>query len=133
MQTTGEGVFPSGLESFSPVQALQSQFPSFSGAVLATTQNGTATYIANATSLTSFSFGSTDQLMTFSGLKLDSAGTVELYRRYVSAVNSTVEEDDETLVDISVAHDYPRLEGNNNEFADSGIQALLGRGPHTSA
>ncbi|GAB7356322.1 hypothetical protein MBLNU459_g7118t2 [Dothideomycetes sp. NU459] len=138
VQTIGQPVFPTGLESFSPAPDLQSQLPSFQGASLSTTQNGSATYIANSTSLTSFSFGTTAQDMVFSGLEIgsskDAAGfpsitsNYELFHRYVEAVNGTVVEDEETLVDSAIHHSHLGLDSSLG-FAAGGVKAMLGRGP----
>lgn len=137
-QIIGQSVFPTGLESFSPAQGLPFAYSNFQGAALSTAQNGSATYIANQTSSTSFSFGTTTQDMAFSGLEIGSlvdakgipsiAGTIELFHRYVEAVNGTVVEDDETLVDNEIHHTHLGLDSTRN-FAGSGVKEMLGRGP----
>lgn len=116
VQTIGQPVFPTGLESFADADGLHSRYPSFEGASLSTTQNGTATYIANQTSGASFSFGTTQQDMTFSGLEVSDqyspqrqafpsiTGSDELFHRYVRAINGTVAEDEETLIETEVEH-----------------------------
>lgn len=139
VRTIGQAVFPNGLESFASVQGIQSELSSFQGAALSTTQKGSATYLANETSSTSFSFGSTQQDMTFSGLEVDTLqstasfpnakASIELYHRHVSAVNFTVVEDEETLVDTSIVHSHLDLD-NGHGFAAPGIKATLGRGPN---
>lgn len=138
VQTVGQPVFPTGLESFSVAQGVQSQYPSFQGASVATSQNGTATYIANATALTSFSFGTTEQDMVFAGISVGGTknaegfpaitGSTELFHRYVVAVNSTVVEDEETLVETSIPHTHINL-GSVKGYAVPGINSMLGRGP----
>lgn len=132
VETIGQPVFPTGLESFSPGHS------NFQGAALSTSQNGSATYIANQTSLTSFSFGTTTQDMTFSGLEIESSedaegfptitGSTELFHRYVEAVNATVVEDEETLIDSAIHHVHLGLDSTRG-FANSGVKEMLGRGP----
>ncbi|OQO02997.1 hypothetical protein B0A48_11281 [Cryoendolithus antarcticus] len=134
VQTLGQGVFPSGLESFSASNAVHSIIPTFQGASLSTTQNGNATYIANTTSSTSSSFGITEQDMTFFGITADSgagpygfpaiSGSRELFERHVLAVNGTVVADTETLVGSPVGHQHGGP-GSGRGFALSG---LPGRG-----
>ncbi|KAI9664537.1 MAG: hypothetical protein M1821_005983 [Bathelium mastoideum] len=139
VQTIGQAVFPTGLE---PVEETLSQSPAFQGSSLQTIQNGTATYLANQTSNTSFSFGTTEQDMTLSGLLTSGSGNAqsgpavvsssELFHRYVEAVNSTIVEDDETLVGRPVSHDHSGSPSMNN-FAGSGTRSMLGRGPPVAA
>lgn len=138
MQAMGKSVFPTGLESFASVKGLETQMSSYQGADLSTTQNGSATYIANSTSATAFSFGTTAQDMLFSGLEIihfDNAttlpaitGSKELFHRYAMAVNGTVVEDEESLVDTPVLHTHLSLDDSRG-YAASGIKATLGRGP----
>lgn len=114
VQTLGQPVFPTGLESFSNVEAVHSMYKSFQGASLSTTQNGTALYTANQTENTSYSYGTTEQEMTFSGVRAQSnpsqhgfpriTQSEELFHRHAVAVNGTVVQDEETLVDTDVAH-----------------------------
>lgn len=138
IETVGQPVFPTGLESFSSVQDLQSQVSAFQGASLSTTQNGSATYIANETSSTSISFGTTEQDMVFAGLEIDSStaagfpsisGSTELFHRYVVAVNYTVVEDEENLVDTGVSHNHLAILDSSQDFAAPGVKSMLGRGP----
>ena len=136
VETIGQAVFPTGLESFEPV--IQDQYPAFQGSLLQTTQNGTATYLANETSNTSFSFGTTIQDMLFAGVVTADSGngetfppvlsSTDLFQRHVEAANSTVVEDDETLIGRSVSHDHSGSP-SMNDFAGSGTRSMLGRGP----
>lgn len=137
VDTVGSAVFPSGLESFSVAQALRPQYPAFQGASLSTTQNGTATYIANATSLASFSFGTTAQDMVFSGIEVSRgnansfppvSGSTELFHRYVKASNGSVVQDDETLIGSSIPHRHGHA-GSTHGFGVGGIRGQLGHGP----
>lgn len=130
VQIIGQSVFPTGLESFSDVDSVHEHYDRFQGASLSTTQNGSATYVANETAMTSYSFGTTEQDMTFAGIRASShppwrsfPSTVveeELFHRHALAVNGTVVEDDETLVEASVAHQH--------DYGPSGIA----RGPPLS-
>lgn len=105
IKISGNPVFPSGLQSF---QGYQSGYPAFQGSDLETTQNGSAVYAADPAAGVATSYGTTAQDMTFSGIEVDStnpsfffpgiSGSQELYHRYVKAVNSTVTDDEETLV-----------------------------------
>lgn len=132
--TIGQSVFPTGLEAFSSATAIRPAYKSFQGASLSTTQNGNATYLANETSSTSFSFGSTTQDMTFSGITYGVQrntqgfplidGSRELFTRHVVAENGTVVEDDETLVTTAVKHDHGGP-GNPKGFS---IDRAPGRG-----
>ncbi|KAK3673813.1 hypothetical protein LTR78_006368 [Recurvomyces mirabilis] len=116
VQTLGQPVFPTGLESFVAAQEVHPNYPSFQGTSLSTTQNGTASFFENTTSLASFSFGSTEQEMTFSGIHVTGqsgpygfptvAGSQELFQRQVAAVNGSVTVDEETLVDRPIEHSH---------------------------
>ena len=134
VQTIGQAVFPTGVE---PVEEAETGSQPFQGSLLQTMQNGTATYLSNQTSMTSFSFGSTEQDMTLSGVLTSGsnaqgdpqvASTSELFQRHVKAVNSTVVEDDESVIGRAVSHDHSGLPSMNN-FAGSGTRSMLGRGP----
>lgn len=91
VKTFRDPVFPMGLESYKDVSP-------GSGALLSTTQQGQATYLANTTAKTSYSFGETDQDLSFSAVSPlsgygASSATTELYHRSVSAVNGTIVSD----------------------------------------
>nr|POE94314.1 peptide-n4-(n-acetyl-beta-glucosaminyl)asparagine amidase a [Quercus suber] len=118
VKTIGEPVFPTGLEALTKANSLQVLPPYFWGAHLATTQNGSATYLANTTSSTSYSYGDTEQVFDFSGIQVSStagahgfpsiSSSHELFHRYVQAVNGTVSTDEETLVEESTHHGRPQ-------------------------
>ena len=105
VKTYGEPVFPIGFE---PASSIESRNQDFDGAWLATSQNGQATYLANNTAKTSFSFGTTEQDFSFYGIhagfperagELPSlTGKKELFHRYVEAVNGTIVQDDDSLI-----------------------------------
>lgn len=89
--TFGQPVFPTGLESFKETTP-------FNGALLTTTQNGQATYIANTTSEKAISFGQTSQDLTFSSLSPSQYSNPNptgntLYHRSVTADNGTIVSD----------------------------------------
>lgn len=152
----GPSVFPSGVQTFnittpsffSPEGALTPQNiqlsaspPSFSGALLSTTQIGSAGYFSGLNS--SYSFGTTTQDFDFRGAEVNAPYvTHELYHRHVMAVNSTITQDEQTLVGKSFG--VPVAQAGNNVLAaqqvkGSGVPApaleafsvrsLLGRGP----
>lgn len=90
-------VFPTGLESFA--STIDSWLKP--GSLLSTTQEGQASYIANSTSSTSFSFGETIQELAFSAVYPEggygqNSDTTELYHRNVVAANGTIVQDQVT-------------------------------------
>ena len=140
----GPSVFPSGIQSFNVTtpstispsgpqpQTLQlpPSFPSFSGALLSTTQAGSASYLSAGTA--SYSFGTTTQDFDFKGAELNNpAATYELYHRHVMAVNSTVTEDEQTLAEQTIAVPVALVESSTvqPDFGGFSIRSLLGRGP----
>ena len=140
----GPSVFPSGIQSFnvttpstiSPFgpqpQTLQlpASLPSFSGALLSTTQAGSASYLSAGDA--SYSFGTTSQDFDFKGAELnDPMATYELYHRHVMAVNSTVTEDEQTLAGQTIAVPVALVESIALQSSLGGfsIRSLLGRGP----
>jgi hypothetical protein len=132
VQTTGQAVFPTGLEAFVNVA------PGFQGSLLSTTQNGSATYLANTTSSKSFSFGTTEQDMTLSGIRAgggygaQGAGDTELFYRHALAVNGTVTVDDERVLGDAVQHSHGHGNGHGPGHGDDGrgfcLTGLHGRG-----
>nr|POE85502.1 hypothetical protein CFP56_43818 [Quercus suber] len=139
VKTIGEPVFPTGLEALSKANSVNMMSPRFWGAHLATTQNGSATYLSNTTSSKSYSYGDTEQEFDFSGVKVQSSAGIygfpsisssrELFHRYVQAVNDTILVDDETLVEKSTRRGRPQP-GSGYDFSLSGIP---GRGDHHQA
>ncbi|KAK4901592.1 hypothetical protein LTR27_001364 [Elasticomyces elasticus] len=116
VQTIGQAVFPTGLESFAAAKEIHGH--GFQGTSLTTVQNGNATYLQNTTTSASFSFGTTQQDMVFSGIETGGggydmefpaiSGTRELFKRHVLAVNSTVVDDNEVLVNKPIGHVHGR-------------------------
>lgn len=128
VETEGQAVFPSGLEAFAREGA-----PGFRGSLLATAQNGSATYLANTTSAKSFSFGTTEQEMTLSGVSADEArgaggNNRELFYRHAVAVNGTVTADEERVLGDT----KQQAHGHGNGHGDDGhgfcLNGLHGRG-----
>lgn len=142
IQIQGQPVFPTGLQSFGALQYVQNLNPRFQGSSLVTTQNGTATYEASPAAKSSISFGSTEQDMTFSGIRFNSgpsaayfspiSGSTELYHRYVAAVNGSVTEDDESLVGRAFGGFWgppgSSRRGPQQVFAVPAARSMLGRG-----
>lgn len=138
-QTLGRPVFPTGLESFSDAESMRSPSNTFQGSSLATTQNGSATYMANQTASTSYSFGTTEQDMTFSGVRADRGNTghgafspfpkitqnTELFHRHATAVNGSVVQDDETLIHTAVSHKHPSPSDVGSGITSNFFGALL--------
>ena len=143
---SGPSVFPSGIQPFNLTPAtifsssgLQNQqtfhppaaLPNFGGAKLTTTQTGISEYLSTGDSDTSYSFGTTTQDFDFAGLEIGTGQSFELYHRHVMAVNSTITEDQQTLVGQSFG-----LPVTTPEPVSPGMQSLLlsvkevlGRGP----
>lgn len=134
VQTLGEPVFPTGLETFSDAVNVHNIYPQFQGASLSTTQNGNATYLENQITSAAYSWGTTEQDMEFSGIRVDGdwdpfpsiTYTDELFHRSVVAVNNTITEDDETLVGETVEHPHP-VRGVGRGFT---LQNVPGHGSH---
>lgn len=136
IQIAGVPVFPSGLQAFDILPAVQPSYPSFQGSNLQTTQNGTAYYYSNGT--VSSSYGTTEQEMLFQGSQIGSTSSEygyptstsqELYHRYVKAVNSTLVDDNETLVGQNIAAVVNAAsKTDSTAFAPATAQKALGRG-----
>lgn len=131
VQTLGQAVFPTGLESFSAMQGFHEKYQSYQGASLVTRQNGTAFYTSNQTEHTSFSYGTTEQEMSFSGVRCtfdEPAGyegpkltqAKELFHRHVLAVNGSVVRDEETLLGSDIGH-YYGAPSDDREMVVSGM------------
>lgn len=141
----GPSVFPSGIQTFNittpsfynPDGAstrktiqLSPNLPSFSGALLSTTQSGIAGYFSGANS--SYSFGTTTQDFDFRGAESSNPEvTYELYHRHVVAVNSTVTVDEQTLAGETFGVPIAEAGEDVQLTAPEGVsvRALLGRGP----
>jgi hypothetical protein len=116
VQTIGEAVFPTGLEAFTSGAVAHKGYQQFQGSILSTTQNGTATYLANTTSSKSFSYGTTEQDLILSGIQVSrylgaedfpSIGRSEdLFHRHALAINGTVIDDDSTLKEETRHHGH---------------------------
>lgn len=138
VQTIGQAVFPTGLEAFTVGQrgAGSKAHPRYQGSLLSTTQNGSATYLANITSSTSLSYGTTEQDMSFSGLRVSRApkvvsfpsvdGQKELFHRRALAVNGTIVNDEETITGKAMQHGY--VHGHGDDGKGFCIKSLPGHG-----
>lgn len=144
----GPSVFPSGIQTFNVTspslfspsglqspQTLQlpATLPSFSGALLSTTQTGSAEYLSAGNA--SYSFGTTAQDFDFKGAELSNPdATFELYHRHVVAVNSTVTVDQQTLArkTYQVPLAQPEALALQPGVEGYSVRALLGRGPGES-
>lgn len=141
----GQSAFPVGLEPFSAAEALQARYPMYQGSWLSTTQSGNATYQANQTAQTSYSYGSTYQDMAFCGVRVDVLHALdkfppisvrdELFRRHVRAVNGTIVEDEELLLGTDVGHEHRRFYNELDGFVVSRGQwrGVYGRERHGMA
>ena len=118
----GQPAFPTGLEPLSADSAVQARSPRYQGCWLSTTQSGGATYLSNQTEQTSYSFGSTEQELTFRGIAVASPSnaesfppvsiTDELFYRHIEATNNTILLDEEKLVGGAFPH--ARLEKHDD-------------------
>jgi Peptide N-acetyl-beta-D-glucosaminyl asparaginase amidase A len=127
----GDGVFPSGLQSFAAAKYKTSVAP-YVGTRLVTRQNGTAHYKASGS--VAVGSGTTEQTMLFSGLKTPStqAGSFELYQRHVLASNGTVLNDKESLFGQPIGdYSLPSSIHTSTQvpFIARSVKELLGRGP----
>ncbi|KAF7185411.1 Peptide-N4-(N-acetyl-beta-glucosaminyl)asparagine amidase A [Pseudocercospora fuligena] len=134
VQICGQPAFPTGLEPFMAANSTGKHSGSSQGASLSTRQNGTAYYTSNSTQKTSYTFGTTEQSMSFSGthVTFDTAQRSfpkitqanELFERYILAVNGTIIEDQETLIGKSIAHDHTWSEDGRG----ASLSGMPGRG-----
>ena len=140
----GPSVIPSGIQTFNITtpslfnaggwlapQVIQlTDVPSFSGALLSTTQTGTAQYYSSPN--ISYSFGTTSQDFSFSGVEVGSPGAAyELYSRDVTAINSTVVSDTQSLAGqtFGIPTSMPGVGISLQGGLGNSARALLGRGP----
>ena len=146
LTTLGPSVFPQGVQNFNvsgsasfPVgggslppgqQTLNvPSLPQYAGSQLSTTQNATAEYFSSANS--SFSFGTTAQQLSFSGVGVGGGVSTELYSRNVESSNNTIVYDQQNLVgntfqvptgSVASLGQVPNAQGMN-------VKVILGRGP----
>lgn len=141
----GPSIFPSGIQNLrftspgiagssgSPMletRQILADFPVFNGALLSTTQSGSAEYLSAGN--LSYSYGKTEQDFSFKGAKLDPQDLpYELYRRHVIAVNSSITEDSRSpagrkLDTLTVQLDQIQSPATLQAFS---VKAILGRGP----
>ena len=141
----GPSVFPSGIQSFDistqatvPIPGrsqpqsiiLPSSIPNFNGALITTTQGGSAAYLSAGSA--SYSYGTTEQDFEFKGARSGNVTAVyELYRRHVKAVNSSLVEDQQTLAGgtLTPLTKQVRLSSELSGFGGFSVRSMLGRGP----
>ena len=147
--TLGPSVFPQGVQNFNvsnssspltvptgggsqtPGQKVISvpSLPSYAGSQLSTTQNASAQY--SSANNVSFSFGTTAQQFSFSGVGIGGGTNTELYSRNVEASNNSIVYDQQQLVGDNL--DIPTTSVNRLGQVVSAkgmnIKAILGRGP----
>jgi hypothetical protein len=135
LETYGNSIYPSGLESFSSLPSTNTKDDpsSYSGSYLRTAQNGTAYYFSSPFTGTGLSFGSTEQDFVFGAV--NPRFSEELYSRNVAAANGTVVRDEETLVGVTIG-DYagpdPPIKGMGPQGAVGSPKEAIGRGPGQS-
>lgn len=133
LETYGNSIYPSGLESYSSHAGTKRDLSSYSGWYLHTFQNGTAYYFSSPSTRTGLSFGSTTQDFYFGAVNPGTSD--ELYTRDVAAANGTVIRDKETLVSVTVG-DYvgpdPPVRGMGPQGAVGSPKQAVGRGPGQS-
>jgi hypothetical protein len=124
---------------------------SFSGSKTRNWQNGTASYLSVPAQKKSYGAGSTEQLLTLYGTTQKPVAMVqdgtygaamvehedaELYQRHVIAANDSVVYDEESFGDGDIQRSLPKMLSQAApapslpEFANTGVRALLGRGPY---
>jgi hypothetical protein len=145
VEVNGNAVFPTGLEAFAALP--QTQNIKFTGSLLNTSRDGTASFFQTGDGSSSSGFGSTNQVFHFGGLTaagaLGDTPDVELFFRNVTATNGTVVYNDvkvatEDATDYSIAAGSGVVEaggadGSHTLFAAApgladGIRAFMGRG-----
>ena len=100
---------------------------------LSTTQAGSAEYLA--TKHSSYSFGNMTQDFLFEGADLNAPknATIEFYKRHVVAVNSSITENQETLVSELIKPLAQKAAVQDTQYlpapGERSVRSLLGRGP----
>lgn len=91
----GAAVFPTGLDAYASTGV------KYSGSLLTTTKNGSASYFAYGDNSFSTGFGSSDQVFTFSGFEgagsVDASPDAELYYRHAAYVNGSITTDTQVV------------------------------------
>lgn len=130
VQKVGHLAFPTEVDSFDYTQ-LSGYTPSFTGAAITNSQNGSAHYLGAPALKTSFGSGSTEQFYALVGAA-SGAAEADLYRRHtLAANNSLIYDSQSTGADTYVVqHSAPSpLQTGKQTYAKLGIKAMLGRGP----
>lgn len=141
----GPSIFPSGIQNMryrspgtadssgSPMletRQIPADFSVFNGALLSTTQTGSAEYLS--TGNLSYSYGKTEQDFSFKGAKPNPKELpYELYKRHVIAENSTITKDSQSLTAVSLGTLTVQLEEIQSPatLQAFSVKAMLGRGP----
>lgn len=143
---SGPSIFPSGAQGFNTTtpnilflgsihDQIQYEAPAtvpvFNGSQISTTLTGAAQYLSTGDTNTSYSFGTTKQDFDFSGLDVSNGSPFELYHRHVLAVNSSVTENDQTVIGelTDMAVPAPRSRSLSKLLPLFSVKAKLGRGP----
>ncbi|CAK7219498.1 hypothetical protein SEUCBS140593_003907 [Sporothrix eucalyptigena] len=102
LRVWGPSVFPTGLEAFSSGTGAEMYV---GGSQLDSNVQGTAYFYQTGDGKNSSGFGSTNQVLTLSGSKIQnlmgSSASVPLYSRNVTAVNQTILFDHETIASVT--------------------------------
>ena len=128
---SGSASFPTGGGSLPPGQEIINvpSLPQYAGSELSTTQNATAEYFSSNNS--SYSFGTTAQQLSFSGVGVGGGVSTELYTRNVESSNNSIVYDQQQLAGDTFQVPTGSVAKLGQEFNVQGmnVKAVLGRGP----
>ncbi|KAF1849583.1 uncharacterized protein K460DRAFT_261 [Cucurbitaria berberidis CBS 394.84] len=155
VQELGDLAYPNDWKTFDYTRLPSTLYgkPTFSGSNVNNWQNGTASYLSVPAQKRSYGSGSTEQLLSLSGITDGPVAVVqdgthnaamhmaqqrgeELYRRRMVATNGSVVVDVESFggqvreKSTYVAANQEYNDGGVHEFAMEGVRALLGRGAY---
>ena len=132
VKIVGQSAFPTGLEPFSAIDALQARPPKYQGCWFSTTQSGDATYLSNQTDQTSCGYGTTEQELSFRGIAVEFSSYAEsfppisvsdeLFYRHIYATNNTIVVDEEKLEGETFAQVLPEKHDESEELPTSDLQ-----------
>ena len=131
VQKQGHLAFPTEADTFDYSQVPDGT-PSFAGAQISNSQNGSAHYLAAPSLKKSFGSGSTEELYSLVGIADHGASPTSLYRRHIVAANDSVVYDAASMGSESYVtqSDPPSpQQAGKHTFAKLGIKVMLGRGP----
>lgn len=128
---SGAAVIPTGGGSLPPAQQPINlpSIPSYAGSQLSTAQQASAEYLSNGNS--SYSFGTTAQQFSFSGVGIGGGVNTELYSRNVEASNNTIVYDQQQLAGQTFNIPTGSASSIGQVANPQGVsaKAVLGRGP----